>query len=185
MPVSDLTTVLAKMSVPLVILPLLAFVVTVVTQFIMLLLSAALLASSGLSLAALWHQLSFPRMSMLLLYHLVTVHGLWPAPVYAWLLLVSAWARRAPFVWAFVPPIAIWYLEKITFNTAHFAALLKYLMVGDGMEALTAPGKFPMDPMTHLTPGRYLSSPGLWIGLVVVAAFLAAAVRLRRYQGPI
>jgi hypothetical protein len=39
--------------------------------------------------------------------------------------------------------------------------------------------------MTHITPGRFLGSPGLWIGLFVAAAFLAAAVRLRRYQGPI
>jgi ABC-2 type transport system permease protein len=39
--------------------------------------------------------------------------------------------------------------------------------------------------MTHLTPGVFLSSPGLWIGLAVAAAFLAAAVRLRRYHGPI
>jgi hypothetical protein len=42
-----------------------------------------------------------------------------------------------------------------------------------------------MDPMTHLTPGQFLISPGLWIGLIIAAAFLAAAVRLRRYQGPI
>ena len=43
----------------------------------------------------------------------------------------------------------------------------------------------PMDPMMQLTPGRFPGSPGLWIGLAVTAAFLAAAVRLRRYQGPI
>jgi hypothetical protein len=42
-----------------------------------------------------------------------------------------------------------------------------------------------MDPMTHITAGRFLSTPGLWIGLVIAAGFLAAAVRLRRYQGPI
>jgi len=33
--------------------------------------------------------------------------------------------------------------------------------------------------------GRFISSPGLWIGLALAAVFLAAAVRLRRYQGPI
>ena len=185
MPVSNLTTVLAKMSIPLVILPLFAFLVTVVTQFIMLLASSAVLAGSGLTAATLWNALSFVRMSLLLLYHLVTVHGLWPAPVYAWLLLVSAWARRAPFVWAIVPPALICYLEKIAFNTTHVTALLKYLLLGGGMEALTAPGTFPMDPMTHLTPGRYLTSPGLWLGLLFASIFLAVAVRLRRYRGPI
>jgi ABC-2 type transport system permease protein len=39
LPVSDLTTVLAKASIPLVILPLLTFALTVATQLIMLLLS--------------------------------------------------------------------------------------------------------------------------------------------------
>jgi ABC-2 type transport system permease protein len=39
--------------------------------------------------------------------------------------------------------------------------------------------------MTHITPAQFLSSPGLWVGLAFAAAFLAAAVRLRRYQGPI
>jgi ABC-2 type transport system permease protein len=39
--------------------------------------------------------------------------------------------------------------------------------------------------MAHIAPAHFLSSPGLWIGLGVAAAFLAAAVRLRRYQEPI
>ena len=47
------------------------------------------------------------------------------------------------------------------------------------------PGSSPMDLDDTLTPGHFLSSPGLWIGLAIAAAFLAAAVRLRRYQGPI
>ena len=32
---------------------------------------------------------------------------------------------------------------------------------------------------------NFLSNPGLWIGLAVAAIFLATAVRLRRYQGPV
>ena len=42
-----------------------------------------------------------------------------------------------------------------------------------------------MDPMMHFRPIQFLISPGLWIGLAITAAFLAAAVRLRRYRGPI
>ena len=120
----------------------------------------------------------------MLLYHLVTVHALWYAPIYGWLLLVSGWARRAPFLWATLPPLAIGVVEKIAFNTTHFAAMLENRISGDAA-AVTMPGRLPMDPMTHLTPGHFLSSPGLWIGLAIAAAFLAAAVRLRRYQGPL
>jgi hypothetical protein len=36
-----------------------------------------------------------------------------------------------------------------------------------------------------LTPGRYLSTLGLWLGLVFAAAFVAGAIRLRRYRGPL
>jgi ABC-2 type transport system permease protein len=182
LPVSDLTTVLAKASIPFVVLPVLTFVITVVTQFIMLLLSTAVWSASGLNVATLWTQLSFPQMSLMLLYHLVTVHTLWYAPFYGWLLLVSAWARRAPFLWAALPPLAIGFGEKIAFNTSHFATFLLHRL-GGGTEAMTAPGSMPMDPTTHLTPGTYLASPGLWLGLLFTALCLAAAVRLRRYRG--
>jgi ABC-2 type transport system permease protein len=53
LPVSDLTTVLSKASIPLVVLPLLSFVLTAATQLIMLLLSTAVLRGSGQSGAAL------------------------------------------------------------------------------------------------------------------------------------
>ena len=184
LPVSDLTTVLSKASIPLVVLPLLSFAITVATQWIMLLLSTAELLVSRQSVATLWTQLPFFQMWLMLLYHLVTVHALWYAPFYCWLLVVSGWARRAAFLWAGLPLLAIGIVEKIAFNTSHFAAMLEHRMNG-GAEAVTAPGSFPMDPMTHLTPGHFLSSPGLWTGLAIAAAFLAAAVRLRRYRGPI
>jgi ABC-2 type transport system permease protein len=184
LPVSDLTTVLSKASIPFVILPGLAFVVTVATNLIMLLLSTAVLKGSGLSAAALWAQLWLFQMQ--LLYHLVTVHVLWYAPIYAWLLLVSGWARRAAFLWAGLPPLAIFIIEKLAFNTSHFAALLRYRFTGPEEFDFTEPGSsFALHPMMHLNLGKFLSTPGLWTGLLVAAIFLAAAVRLRRYQGPI
>jgi len=186
LPVSDLTTVLSKASIP-VILQLLTVAITVATQWIMLLLSTAVLVASGANVSSLWTQLSLFQMSLMLLYHLLTVHVLWYAPIYCWLLLVSAWSRRAVFVWAFLPPLAICVLEKLAFNTSHFVALLKYRFTG-GPEAvtMTASGGFAtINPMTHLTPGAFLISPGLWSGLALAAVFLAAAVRLRRYREPI
>jgi len=184
LPVSDLTTVLSKASIPLVVLPLITVALTVATQWIMLLLSSLALMGSGMSVATLWTPPSLVRMSLMLLYHMVTVHVLWHAPIYCWLLLVSGWARRAPFLWAALPPAAICVLEKIAFNTQHFYSLLEYRLAG-GPEAVTMPGMSPLNPMTHLTPGHFLGSPGLWIGLAFAAAFLAAAVRLRRYRGPL
>jgi ABC-2 type transport system permease protein len=185
LPVSDLTTVLAKASIPFMVLPLLTFAITLVLQFIVLLLSSAVLLASGLSVASLWTRLPVVQMSLLLLYHILTAHALWPAPVYCWLLLVSGWARRAVFLWAALPVLAIAGVEKIVFHTAHFATLVGHRLIGNAPAiGFTPPDIFPTDPMTHLTPATFLSSPSMWTGLVIAVAFLAAAVRLRRYQGP-
>jgi ABC-2 type transport system permease protein len=182
LPVSDLTTVLAKLSIPLVILPLVTFAITIVTQWIMLLLSSALMLARGQSVAALWSHLPLFQMSLMLLFHIVAIHGLQFAPVYSWMLLVSSWARRAPLLWAVLPPLAIGVAEKIAFHTSHFAALLGYLL-GGGPEVVT--GKMQMLPLTPLAVGEFFINPGLWVGLAIAAAFLAAAVRLRRYREPI
>ena len=184
LPVSDVTTVLTKASIPFVVLPLTACAIAFVTQFLMLLVSSVALAGSGMSVGAYWEQVSLFQGSLLLLYHVMTVHVLWSAPIYGWLLLVSAWARRAALLWALLPPLAIGALEKLLFNTSHFAAFVERFLSGSGTEAHMMPGTLPMDPGTHLTPLRFLSTPGLWLGLAVTAAFLAAAVRLRRYRGP-
>src|SRR5205807_4201695 len=65
LPVSDLTTVLSKVSIPLVILPLLSFAITIATQLIVLLLSSVVLMGSGLSVATLWTHASFFHVSLM------------------------------------------------------------------------------------------------------------------------
>ena len=185
LPVSDLTTVLSKLTIPLIILPLLSFAIAVATQFVILLSSSLALLGSGLNIGTLWARMSFFHMSLMLLYHIVTVHGLWYAPLYGWLLLVSAWAPRAPFIWAFLPPFVIWGLEKIVFQTSHFLAMLQYRLTGPEPSSAAAPHSSIMEIISALTLRQFLSTPGLWTGLIIAAAFLFAAVRLRRYRGPI
>ena len=185
LPVSDLTTVLSKVTIPLIILPLLSFAIAVATQFVMLLLSSIVLLGRGLNIGAFWAHMSFFHMSLMLLYHILTVHGLWYAPLYGWLLLVSAWAPRAPFICAFLPPFVIWGVEKIAFQTSYFLAMLQYRLAGPEPAATTAQHGTVMDVLSALTLAQFLSTPGLWVGLAVAAALLFAAVRLRRYRGPI
>ena len=183
LPVSDITTVLSKLTIPMVILPLLSFAISLATQFIMLVLSSVILAGSGVNIAAMWTEVSFFHVSIVLLYHLLTVHGLYYAPIYAWLLMVSAWARRAPFIWAFLPPFVVAVVEKVALNTSHFLELLQERLVGPG-DAM-APHSAPKDFMATLIPHNFLGTPGLWTGLALAALFLFVAVRLRRHQGPI
>jgi ABC-2 type transport system permease protein len=186
LPVSDLMTVLSKASIPLIVLPLLTAAITTTTHTIMLLMSSLVLQGNGLPVATVWTQLSWFHLSFIVLYHLVIVHSLWHAPFYGWLLLVSSWARRAPFLWALLPALAIGIVEKIAFNSSHFTGLLLYQLNGGGrMDTAHAPSSAPIDMLGHFEPGMLLSTPGLWLGLTVTAGFLAAAVRLRRYREPI
>ena len=184
LPVSDLITVLSKLSIPLLILPLLSFAIALATQFIMLVMSSVILLGSGVNIAALWTQVSFFKVSGVLLYHLLTVHGLYYAPIYGWLLMVSAWAPRAPFIWAFLPPFVVCVVEKVAFNTSYFLTLLEERLVG-GRESSMAENDHAKDFMGTLIPHHFFTEPGLWIGLAIAATFLAVAVRLRRYRGPI
>jgi ABC-2 type transport system permease protein len=183
LPVSDLTTVLSKLSIPLVIIPVLSYAIAIVTQFIMLLLGSIVLLGSGASIATLWTQEPFFRASLDLFYHMLTVHGLWYAPLYGWLFLVSGWAPRAPLIWAVLPPFVICGVEKIAFNTTYFLAMLKVRLIGppDPEMAMPRNGDF----MSTLIPHHFFGQPGLWAGLAVAAVFLVIAVRLRRYRGPI
>ncbi len=184
LPVSDLTVLLSKASIPILVLPLVTFGVTAATQLIMLLASSAVLAGSGLSAATLWTHVPFFKVARINLFHLVAIHGLWYAPFYGWLLMVSAWSKRAPLLWATLPPLAIGVVEKLVFNSSHFAAMLQYRAMGDA-EAGAPAGRMTMDMLAPQSLGQFLTSPGLWIGLGVTAVFLFAAARLRRYRGPI
>ncbi len=186
LPVSDFTTVLAKLIIPLTVLPAIAFVLTVCVQVIMLLMSGVNLAIHGMSPATTWAHFPVFQNWLVLLYGLIVL-ALWHAPIYGWLLLVSAWARRATFLWAVLPFIVIQIFETITFGTSYFGSLIRDRLMGFAPHAFgfQGPGHPTIDSLVQLTPGRYLGSPGLWIGLLFAAAFIAAAIRLRRYRGPL
>ena len=182
LPVSDLTTVLAKASIPIVILPLLAVGLAVATQWLMLLISSAAVLIKGQDVGIMWARLPIVQIWLMMLFHSFLIHGLWQSPIYGWLMLVSAWARRAPILWATLPPLAIGFAEKAAFNTTYFGSFIGSRFTGG------AEGAAIMEhPMAMAMPGpaHFLINPGLWISFACTAAFIAGAVRLRRYRGPV
>jgi ABC-2 type transport system permease protein len=186
LPVSDRTTVLSKAAIPLMVLPLIGLLLGLLAQVCIVLLRTAVLAGSGLGPALTRSEPSFIQAPIVMLYG-VTVHVLWFAPIFAWLLLISAWSRRSPILWAAVPPVAILIIEHIL-NLSLFRSLLQYRLIGAMSEAYVArptPTKgAAIDRIAQLDPGRFLSTPGLWFGLLFAVAFLAAAIRLRRNREP-
>jgi ABC-2 type transport system permease protein len=179
LPVSDLTTVLSKASIPLVVLPLIAFAAGAATQLAMLVLPVRLAAGMA------WTAPPLFEMWFVMAYGLA-VHALWHAPIYGWLLLVSAWARRTPLLWAVLPPLGLGVVERIVFQTSYFRSFMRYRVAGAMTEAFDLkPKGGAIIRLAQLDPLGFLATPGLWVGLLFAAAFLVAAARLRRRGEPI
>ena len=185
LPVSDATTVLAKILVPLVVLPAIAIVLSVIVQAILMVLGTPIFLAHGMSPTLLWREFDVVQDRVIMIYGLgATV--LWYSPLYAWLLLVSAWARRAPMIWVILPPMAVAALERMALGTSHFGNFIKYRLWG-AMTAAFVPeaSNGNVNELSDLDPVQFLSSPGLWSGLLFAGLFLVAAVRLRRNREPI
>lgn len=189
MPVSDRTSVLAKAFVPLAIVPLVTFVVIIATQWVMLLTSSAVLAPAGLA-GTTWANLSLFRWTSILFYGLVT-SVLWAMPVYGWLLLVGAYARRATFLWAILPWLSLCAIERLIFGSSYLSHMVSQRVFGN-YELAFHEVQFPkgthapmVDRLAHLDPVGFFTSPSLWLGLVATVVFLVGAIYLRRSRGPI
>ena len=184
MPVSDLTTVMAKFTVPMLAVPLVAAAIALAAQVVMMVTVSIVLAAKGMDPGYPWEIFPLPRMTVVMLYG-VMVHALWYAPIYGWLMLVSAWARRAPLLWAVVPFIAIMAVEAITMGSSSFASAIRYRLVGAMTEAFSVDAmKTPVMQLSQLDPAKFFGNSNLWLGIAFAIACLAGAVRLRRLREP-
>ena len=196
MPVSDTTTVLSKLFTALAVAPVIVVAVTIATQIVVLLLASVILMIGGASPAPIWSNLQLFQLMVALVFGQIAV-VLWYAPIAAWVLLVSAWAKRVPILWAVMTPIAIMLFERVAIGTHYVQDMLAYRL-RDGLKVMFAPrgalaitdrGVNPMEMPKRvfdvLDPVAFLSNPWLWVGLLVAAGFVAAAIWMRRYREPI
>lgn len=189
LPVSDVSVVGSKLLTAAGVIPLITFAVFIPTFIVLTLLAGlgfSMIGADGANL--IWQPRAFISGAVTLLYGLA-VQSLWYLPIYGWLLLVSAWARRAVLLWATLPPLALILVEDRIFGTNGFARLLGDRVVGVFHEAFTSPdgmhielGSKAFNATSLAMPTSFLTSVGLWGGLVVAAAFIAGAVWLRRYR---
>lgn len=199
LPVSDWTTVLAKLAVPMLVVPVFLFALITAMQLVVLIGNVVLWSARGLSVGNLLLQLPLLDMPLGVAHFLITV-AIWYAPIYAWLLLVSAWAQRSPVVWAVVPWVAVLAFERLMLGTSQVGRWLQQRLFGSFDAAFTTretteellgrlqqSSKDAASAIQHgsdHTPDvlRFASNPEVWIGLVVAAALIAATVWLRRRQ---
>ena len=182
LPVSDRVAVLAKTAIPMLVIPAAAIVIALAAQLVMVLISLIGLAAHGKDPGMLWSTLPFAGVAILV-YGQIAV-ALWYAPVYAWFLLVSAWAKKMTFLWAVAPPLVLALFEKIAFHTSFVGELVKDRLFGVSDAAFRHIKGHEME-LNSIDPGGYLASPGLWLGLIAAGLMLAGVVWLRRRREPI
>jgi ABC-2 type transport system permease protein len=187
LPVSDNLTVLSKLLVALLVVPLGVFALGLLVSLSFVGIWELNAAFGRLPSIPGWDTLAWLKGEMALLACLM-VGVLWYAPFAAYLLLVSAWARRSPFLWATVPVVLAPLLERMAFGTTYLWKLLAYRTYGIWQTLFPYPhlGRGRADALAsvfgQLRFGAAFSDVDLWLGLAVTAALVFAAIRLRRYR---
>lgn len=176
MPVSARDEVLVKLAVALLVAPAVFIAASVLAQLATVLLAMLLVLRMDMDpVAVVLGNIQFGR---LLLDQLGgwLLTALWVLPVYAWLLLASAGAKRSPFMLALVPFLSLLVLEATLLGSSHFGAAVQ--------------NHFPHMSGGGDAVGFYLLGPdwvnqdylGLGLGLLIAAVLLAVTVWLRRYR---
>ncbi len=196
LPVSDAATVLAKFAVALVVVPLGVFALALVTD---LAVRGILTLRTGAGLMVeqfpLWDTRAWLQTQALLAL-LLAATLLWYAPLAAYLLVISAWARRNVVMWALLPPLVIALVERLALHTSRFWDFITDRMepafpVMAGVEAqvrasivtihreqvVSLPRLFEQIDVTSV----FLNWQML-LGLVTAAVLLFVAIRLRRWR---
>ncbi len=167
LPVSDTKTVLSKLFVALVAMPLWIWALSLLVGLVVFGVLAAKVSNTPAAALGTWHGEDWLVLQATLLGKLA-VAALWYLPVAGWLLLVSVLAKRAPFLWATLPFLVLSLAERIALGTNVMGALVAQRLFGF-REEVALMSEFPL-----------LASPDLWIGVAVGAALVYAAIRVRQ-----
>lgn len=167
LPVSDAKTVLSKLFVALVAVPLWSWALSLVVGLVVFGVVAAQVSGTPAAGLGTWHGGTWLTVQAAMLGKMV-IAALWYLPVAGWLLLVSVLAKRAPFLWATLPFLVLSLAERIALGSNVVGALVAQRLFGFS-EEVSLMSEFPL-----------LASPGLWIGVAVGAALVYAAIRVRR-----
>jgi ABC-2 type transport system permease protein len=195
LPLSDAETVLSKFATGVVVVPVVALLGSVIAQFVAGGVIMAKLAVTGEPVGFWLHPEALAGGALIAVVACLSVI-LWYAPLVAYLMLVSAWAPRAPFLWAVLPPVAAMVLERIVMETSYIQDFIASRLFGV-LAIFHGVDRGPGDPepkslsdladrLAGVDAGESLrafySSPDLWLGVVAAGLLLAAAMWVRRYR---
>jgi ABC-2 type transport system permease protein len=191
LPLSDFETVLSKFATAIVLIPLVALAASAVAQLVVAAGGSARLSMSGLPGGLMWEPRALLGGFMVAFLWCVTAM-LWYSPIVGYLMLASAWAPRGPFLWAVLPPVGLWILERIVvgsqyigdFITGRLFGLYRLLGEQSGGEVNRPGGDLEkignMDLVGSLRD--FYASTDLWLGVAAAFLLLAGAMWVRRYR---
>jgi ABC-2 type transport system permease protein len=185
LPVSDTATVLTKLAVAVLIVPLGLYLLTFVIN----------LAAFGILYLRLHNDAVFGplvRWDTQEWLHLnatsfvyIFILALWYAPVAAYQLLVSAWAKSSVLVWTVLPPLVLMFGERLLFGTWYVWETIRDRL-GINITGM-ASGERHAGVLSRVLSHNIdvialLMAPAMWIGIIVAAGLVFAAIRIRRYR---
>ncbi|MDQ7050460.1 MAG: hypothetical protein Q9M92_13400 [Enterobacterales bacterium] len=115
LPISDISSVLSKFVTLCISIPILYFIVISIFQLFVLILGTIVAWFGGSFGITLWTSSNLFLVMINTLLSLV-VASLWLAPVWAWLMLASAWAKKSTFLWGVLPIFLLSFAEAWLFS---------------------------------------------------------------------
>ncbi|MEO8777260.1 MAG: hypothetical protein ABI389_01160 [Rhodanobacter sp.] len=200
LPISDSATVLSKVVSATLVAPLIAIVTGIIVGILLLLILAVTLSFHGVNV---WQilLLAHPFRVTFNLIGYIPVYLLWALPTIGWLMLCSAWAHGKPFLWALALPVATGLLVTWFGIMGIFKLSASWFWINIVMRGLFSafpgtsvlwnaghisighvPGQPGLDPMNLSQTYALLTTPNLWIGVILGLAMLAGAVWFRRWR---
>jgi ABC-2 type transport system permease protein len=180
LPVSDTLTVLSKMLVALIVVPLIVYVIAFVTNLLAMLVFKV---SMGTQLFPSTFGIAEWLGANLHLLLRIFVLALWYSPLVAAQLLISVSVPRMPLVWTVLPPLALIFGERMFFGTWNIGQFAVGRLGGPesesslnmvfGLQGNARDGLNPLPMLTHVD---------LWAGVAVAAVLAYAAILVRRHR---
>ncbi len=198
LPASDTLTLASKLLAAMFLVPIIFWVIFVLTQVAMALIGSIMVLSVGENPWTLFLSVTnpFKPWGFVLLTYLA--QAIWALPVYAWLMFVSSFAPRVPLLFAILPPVVfavlqIWlkFLQTFTFKDNLFGVIGEWfsnspliMSVDENRGEIAAGLGIPIsDTFDHaVTVANIfdrLFSQQMAIGLVVAAVLLAGSLWMR------
>ena len=201
LPISDASTVLSKVVMALAVAPLITLVVASLTAVVAGFLICTAAAVGGLNIFG--EVLGSPDTYLvpLQMAAVLPIYALWALPTIGWLLLVSAWARSKPLLWAIGVPLMTgtllswingmfqfgwnmgWFWKNIIGRL--LLSVLPGTWLGERSPALAiGEAMRTSSGMSEILSQSWqmLAAPGIWIGVAIGAAMIYAAIRLRGWR---